>query len=61
MQYVLKALGAFKPEKLDEIANSLYQRYHYDVPNFRIELVAFGKKTSKDFGDPTRPPNTVRV
>lgn len=55
MQYVLQAIGAFNPKEIDGIALSLYERYHYDVPGFRIELMAFGKRVSDRFSDPTKP------
>jgi hypothetical protein len=55
MQYVLQALGAFDPREIDGIALSLYEKYYYDVPGFRIELIAFGKKASDHFSDPSKP------
>ena len=55
MQYVLQALGAFDPKDLDGIARSLYEKYYFDVPDFRVELIAFGKKVSSTFADPEKP------
>jgi hypothetical protein len=34
MQYVLQALGAFKPKRIERIAQALYEKYHYEVPGF---------------------------
>jgi len=54
MQYVLLAIGAFEPEKLDEIARSLYERYCFEDSDRRIELVAFGKQASPRYSDPAK-------
>ncbi|HEV2486225.1 MAG TPA: hypothetical protein VGT08_11900 [Terracidiphilus sp.] len=55
MQYLLQAIGAFDPKELDAIADSLYETFHYDVPDFRVELIAFGRMSSSDFSDSDRP------
>jgi hypothetical protein len=55
MQYVLNALGAFDPKELESIADSLYKKFHYDAPDFRVELIAFGRQVSPRFSDPLRP------
>jgi hypothetical protein len=55
MQYLLRALGAFESNKLDDIAQSLYDKYHYDDPEFRVELIAFGKKSSSNFSNLQKP------
>jgi hypothetical protein len=55
MQYVLQALGAFDPKETDVIARSLYDKFHFDAPAYRVELIAFGKKASELFSDPKKP------
>jgi hypothetical protein len=55
MQYVLRALGAFEPEKLDHIARSLYESYNYEDTVCRVELIAFGKRASPGYSDPLKP------
>jgi len=55
MQYVLRALGAFEPSKLDDIAGALYERYYYEDTDCRIQLIAFGRQASPSFSDPLRP------
>jgi hypothetical protein len=54
MQYVLQALGAFNPKEVDGIGQSLYEKFHFDAPDFRIELIAFGRKASNDLSDPEK-------
>ena len=44
IQYVLSCIGAFPPESLDSIAESLYDRGRFEIPAERyvIELIAVG-------------------
>lgn len=55
VQYVLRALGAFEPERLEDIARSLYDRYNYEDAVCRTELVAFGKQKNPKYSDPLKP------
>lgn len=55
IQYVLNALGAFEPKAIDDIAGSLYEQYRYEGDSYRIDLIAFGKKTSDRLSDPSKP------
>jgi hypothetical protein len=55
MQYVLNGIGAFKLGTIDRIADSLYEKYHFEDQDFRIELIAFGKNKSEDLSDLKKP------
>lgn len=55
MQYILQALGAFAPKELDGIAKSLYEKFYFDAPDFRIGLIAFGKNASDDLAQHGKP------
>jgi hypothetical protein len=55
IQYVLRALGAFEPKNVDDIARSLYERYTYEDTLWRIDLIAFGRQKNHRYSDPTKP------
>ena len=48
MQRVLISLGAFDSDKIDEIANSLYQQGYFENQDYKINLLCIGKDHNSD-------------
>ena len=49
IQYVLRAIGAFEPSIIEEVAAALYKGYMYEDQQRKIELFAIGSRLSQEY------------
>lgn len=45
---VLKSIGAFKEDEIENVASQLYKKTFYSKDNFIVRLIAVGKTTNED-------------
>jgi hypothetical protein len=49
MQYVLRAIGAFEPSELEQVARFLYETYVYEDQSRKIQLLAIGSRQNEEY------------
>jgi hypothetical protein len=49
IQYVLRAIGAFKPSIVEEVAAALYKSYMYEDQQRKITLLAIGSRVNQEY------------
>lgn len=59
MQYVLNAIGAFEPNAVEAIAQSLYEQQNYEDGTCRIDLIAFGRQEWIESSTSVKPQTQV--
>lgn len=52
MHRVLYAVGAFPPDKVDQVADSLYSKQYYEDGRYRLRLFALGREANRDLATP---------